>query len=41
MDSIAPFNSSLVPSNFGLLRTESGVVEDLSIRLMTQFVFPS
>ena len=40
-DSIAPFILSLVPSNFGPLHTESGVVEDLSIRLTTQSVFPS
>ena len=34
------FDSNLVPSNSGLLHTESGVVEDLSIRLTTQSVFP-
>ena len=37
---MASFDSSLVPSNSGLLHTESGVVEDLSIRLTTQSVFP-
>ena len=41
VDSIAPFDLSLVPPNFGLSHTESGVVEDLSIRLTTQSVFPS
>ena len=34
------FNSNLVPSSCGLLHTESSVVEDLSIRLTTQSVFP-
>ena len=34
------FDSNLVPSNSGLLHTESGVVEDLSIRLTTHSVFP-
>ena len=37
---MASFDSNLVPSNSGLLHTESGVVEDLSIRLTTQSVFP-
>ena len=41
VDSIAPFDSSLVSSNFGPLHTESNVVEDLSIRLTTQSAFPS
>ena len=40
MDPIAPLNSNLVPSNSGLSYTESDVVEDLSIRLATQSVFP-
>ena len=40
-DSIAPFDLSLVPPNFGLSHTESGVFEDLLIRLTTQSVFPS
>ena len=34
------FDSNLVPSNSDLLHTVSGVVEDLSIRLTTQSVFP-
>ena len=34
------FDLNLVPSNSGLLHTESSVVEDLSIRLTTQSVFP-
>ena len=33
------FDSNLVPSNSGLLHTESSVVKDLSIRLTTQSVF--
>ena len=37
---IASFYSNLVPSNSGLLYTESDVVKDLSIRLTTQSVFP-
>ena len=37
---IVSFDSNLVPSNSGLLHTESGVVKDLSIRLTTQSVFP-
>ena len=37
---MASFDSNLVPSNSGLLHTESGVVKDLSIRLTTQSVFP-
>ena len=40
-DSMAPFDSSLVSSNFGPLHTKSCVVEDLLIRLTTQSVFPS
>ena len=32
------FDSDLVPSNSGLLRTESSVIKDLSIRLTTQSV---
>ena len=32
------FDSNLVPSNSGLLHTESSVVEDLSLRLTTQSV---
>ena len=39
-DSIAPLDSNLVPSNSGPSHTESDVVEDLSIRLTTQSVFP-
>ena len=35
-DSIAPPDSSLIPSNSGPSHTESDVVEDLSIRLTTQ-----
>ena len=34
------FDSNLVPSNSGLLHTESSVVKDLSLRLTTQSVFP-
>ena len=41
VDSIAPFDSNLVSSNFGLSYTESDVVEDLSIRSTTQSAFPS
>ena len=37
---IAPFDSNLVPSNSGPSYTESDVVEDLSIGLTTQTVFP-
>ena len=37
---MASFDSNLVPPNSGLLHTESGAVEDLSIRLTTQSVFP-
>ena len=33
------FDSNLVPSNSGILHTESGVVKDLSIRSTTQSVF--
>ena len=40
-DSIAPFDSSLVPSNSGSSHTKSDVVEDLSIRSTTQSAFPS
>ena len=39
-DSIAPPDSSLIPSNSGPSHTESDVVEDLSIRSTTQSVFP-
>ena len=39
-DSIAPPDSSLIPSNSGLSHPGSDVVEDLSIRLTTQSVFP-
>ena len=39
-DSIAPPDLSLIPSNSGPSHTESDVVEDLSIRLTTQSVFP-
>ena len=39
VNSMASFDLSLVPSNSGLLHTESGVVEDLSIRSTTQSVF--
>ena len=41
VDSIVPLGLNLVPSNSGLLYTESDVVEDLSIRLTTQSVFSS
>ena len=41
MDSIAPFDLGLAPSSSGLLYTDSGVVEDLSIRSTTHSVFPS
>ena len=41
VDSRAPFDLSLVPPNFGPSHTNSGVVEDLSIRSITQSVFPS
>ena len=34
------FDLNLVPSNSGLLHTESSVAKDLSIRLITQSVFP-
>ena len=37
---IASFDLHLVPSNSGLLYTESGAVKDLSIRSTTQSVFP-
>ena len=40
VDCIAPLGLNLVPSNSGLLYTESDVVEDLSIRSTTQSVFP-
>ena len=40
-DSIAPFDLSLVPPNFGLSHTKSGVAEDLSIGLTAQPAFPS
>ena len=39
VDSIAPLDSNLVPSNSGLSHTKSDVVEDLSIRSTTQSVF--
>ena len=39
-DSIALPDLSLIPSNSGPSHTESDVVEDLSIRLTTQSVFP-
>ena len=39
-DSIAPPDPSLIPTNSGPSHTESDVVEDLSIRLTTQSVFP-
>ena len=39
-NSIAPFDSNLVPLNSGPSYTESDVVEDLSIRSTTQSVFP-
>ena len=39
-DPIAPLDSNLVPSNSGPSHTESDVVEDLSIRLTTQSIFP-
>ena len=41
MDSIAPFDLGLAPSSSGLLYTNPGVVEDLSIRSTTHSVFPS
>ena len=41
VDSVAPFDVSLAPSSSGLLYTDPGVVEDLSIRSMTHSVFPS
>ena len=41
VNSIAPFDSGLVPSSFGPLHIDTGVVEDLSIRSTTQSVFPS
>ena len=41
VDSIAPFDLSLVPPNFGPSHTKSGVVEDLSIRLTAQPAFSS
>ena len=40
-DSTAPFDSSLVSSNFSLSHIESDVVEDLTIRATTQSAFPS
>ena len=40
-DSIEPFDSSLVPPNFGPSHTGSGVAEGLSSRSLTQSVFPS
>ena len=39
-DSIVPPDSRLISSNYGPSCTESGVVEDLLIRLTTQSVFP-
>ena len=39
-DSIVPTDLSLILSNYGPSYTEFGVVEDLSIRLTTQSVFP-
>ena len=41
VDSTAPPDPNLVPSNSGPSYTESDVVEDLSTRLTTQSVFPS
>ena len=41
VNSIAPFNLVLVPSSFGPLHINTGVVEDLSISSVTQSVFPS
>ena len=41
VDPIAPLDLNLVPLNSGLSHTVSDVVEDLSIRLTTQSVFPS
>ena len=41
VNSIAPFDSSLAPSSFGLLHINPGVIEDLSIRSTIQSVFPS
>ena len=41
VDSIAPSDLNLVPSNSGPSHTESDIVEDLSIRTTTQLVFPS
>ena len=38
---IASFDSSLAPSNFGSLHTESGVVEDLLIKSKTESAFSS
>ena len=35
------FDSNLIPSNSSSFYTESSVVEDLSIRLTAQFLFPS
>ena len=35
------FDSNLVPSNSGLLHTESSIVADLSLRSTTQSVFPT
>ena len=39
VDSIAPFDSGLAPSNFGPLHIDSGVIEDLLIRATTQSFF--
>ena len=39
-DSIVPPDLSLIPTNYGPSYTESGVVEELLIRLTTQSVFP-
>ena len=41
VDSIAPLDLNLVPSNSGPSHIESDVVEDLLIRSTTQSVFPS
>ena len=40
-DSTAPFDLSLVSSNFSLSHIESDVVEDLTIKSTTQSAFPS
>ena len=41
VDSIALFDLGLAPSSSGPLHIDSGVIEDLSIKSTTHFIFPS